>query len=103
MSISSINYGSSLLGQSVRDISNQLSDLSTQLSTGVKSPNYAGMGVNEGFAIAARSQLANISAFADTMSNINTNIGVANAALQAMVDIGTTVQNSANSSLQALN
>jgi flagellin-like hook-associated protein FlgL len=61
------------------------------------------MGVNEGFAIAARSQLANISAFSDTMSNINTNIGVANTALQSMVDIGKTVQNIANSSSQTLN
>ena len=49
------------------------------------------------------SQLASISAFSDTMSNINTNIGVANTALQSMVDIGTTVLNSANSSSQALN
>jgi flagellar hook-associated protein 3 FlgL len=37
MSINSINYGASLLGQSVRNINNQLSDLSTQLSTGLKS------------------------------------------------------------------
>ena len=82
MSISSINYGASLLGQSVRNISNQLSDLSTELSSSVKSPNYAGMGVNEGFAIAARSQLANISAFADTMTNVNTIISSANTVLQ---------------------
>ena len=34
MSISSINYGASLLGQSVRNINNQLSDLSTSLATG---------------------------------------------------------------------
>jgi len=37
------------------------------------------------------------------MSNINTNIGIANTALQSMVDIGTTVLNSANGSSQALN
>src|SRR6478752_2000979 len=103
MSVSSINYGSSLLGQSVQNINKQLADLSTQLSSGVKSPIYAGMGVNEGFAIAARSQLANITAFGDTMSNVNTNINIANTALQSMVDIGTTVLNSANSSMQGLN
>src|SRR5258708_19922467 len=61
------------------------------------------MGVKEVLAIAARAQLANISAFSDTMSNITTNIGIANTALQSMVDIGTTVLNSANSSSQALN
>jgi len=103
MAINSVSYGSSVLNQSIVDLKNQLTMLQSQLTTGKKSTSYAGMGVNEGFAIAARSQLANISAFSDTMSNINTNIGVANAALQAMVDIGTTVQNSANSSSQALN
>ena len=63
MSINSINYGASVLGQSVQNLNNQLTTLSTQLSTGEKSTTYAGMGVNEGFAIAARAQLANISAF----------------------------------------
>src|SRR4051794_41489358 len=61
------------------------------------------MGANEGFAIAARGQLANISAFTDTMSNINTSIGIANTGLQSMVDIGHTVLNSANNTLQSLN
>jgi hypothetical protein len=100
MSISSINYGNSVLGQSVRNIQNQLSDLSTQLSTGVKSTNYAGMGVNEGFAIAARSQLANLSAFATTMTNINTIIGGANTALQSLSKIAGDVQNDAASTSQ---
>ena len=75
-----------LLGQSVQNINNQLTNLSTQLATGEKSTTYAGMGVNEGFAIAARSQLANISAFTDTMTNVNTDHRRANTALQAMVD-----------------
>jgi hypothetical protein len=103
MAINSVGFGSSILNQSVQDLKNQLTQLQSQLTTGKKSTSYAGMGVNEGFAIAARSQLANISAFADTMSNININIGVANTALQAMVDIGNTVRNSANSSSPSLN
>jgi flagellar hook-associated protein 3 FlgL len=102
MSISSINYGSSLLGQSVRTISNQLSDLSTELSSGVKSPNYAGMGVNEGFAIAARSQLANITAFIDTMSNVNTIISAANTALQSLSTTAGEVLEGATASRQDL-
>src|SRR6202171_1266520 len=103
MAINSVSYGSSVLNHSIVDLKNQMTQLQSQLTTGKKSTSYAGMGVNEGFAIAARSQLASISAFSDTMSNINTNIGVANTALQAMVNIGTTVKNSANSSSQALN
>jgi flagellar hook-associated protein 3 FlgL len=104
MAINGVTYGtSSVLNQSVTNLKNQMTTLQSQLTTGEKSTTYAGMGVNEGFAIAARAQLANISAFTDTMSNINTNIGVANTALQAMVDIGTTVQGSANNSSQTLN
>src|SRR5664279_1407759 len=103
MAINSVGYGSSVLNQAVVNLSNQLTSLLAQLTTGKKSTSYAGMGINEGFAIAARSQLASITAFGDTMSNINTNIGVANTALQAMVDIGTTVLNSANGSSQRLN
>jgi hypothetical protein len=104
MAINGITYGtSSILNQSVLNLKNQMTTLQSQLATGEKSTTYAGMGVNEGFAIAARSQLGNISAFTDTMTNINTNIGVANTALQALVDIGTTVQNTANSASQSLN
>jgi flagellar hook-associated protein 3 FlgL len=102
MAINSVNYGASVLSQSVLELKNQMTTLQSQLTTGEKSTTYAGMGTNEGFAIAARSQLASITAFTDTMTNITTSIGVANTALQAMVDIGTTVQNSANSASQTL-
>jgi len=100
MSISSINYGNSVLGQSVRNIQNQLSDLSTELSTGIKSTNYAGMGINEGFAIAARTQLANVSAFGTTMTNVNTIIDAGNTALQSLSTIASQVQNNAASTSQ---
>jgi hypothetical protein len=103
MAINGVSYGSAILNQSFVNLNNQLTVLQTQLTTGKKSTSYSGMGVNEGFAIAARSQLSNIAAFSDTMSNINTNIGIANTALQGISDIGTTVENSANSSSQALN
>lgn len=104
MAINSLNSaGSMILNQSVQSLKNQMTVLQSQLTTGNKSTTYAGMGVNEGFAIAARSQLSNISSFTDTMTIVNTNIGVANTVLQAMNDIGKTIQNSANSSSQALN
>src|SRR5471032_1258857 len=103
MAISSINYGASVLSQSVTNLKNQLTTLQSQLTTGEKSTTYAGMGVNEGFAIAARAQLSNISAFTDTMTKINTTISVANTALQSLVDIGTQVQGAAAASSQVLN
>ena len=103
MAINSIGYGSTVLGQSVRNLNDQLTTLSSQLTTGKKATTYAGMGVNEGFAIAARAQLSNISAFTDTMTKINTTISVANTALQALVNIGGQVQNAASAGPQALN
>ena len=103
MAINGVSFGSTILNQSVVNLQNQLTSLQSQLTSGKKSTTYAGLGVNEGFAIAARSQLAEISAFTDTAINLNTNIGVANTGLQSLVDIGNTIQNSANSSSQALN
>ena len=100
MSISSINYGSSVLGLSVQNLNNQLTNLSTELSTGEKSTTYSGMGVNEGFAVAARAQLSNITAFGTTMTNVNTIISAANTALQTLSDIGGQVQSSASTTPQ---
>src|ERR1700726_3650798 len=104
MAINGVTYGtSSILNQSVLNLKTQMATLQSQLTTGTKSTSYAGMGTNEGFAIAARSQMADISAFTDTQSNINTDIGVANTQLQAMVSSGTTVLNGANSTNLTLN
>lgn len=102
MSISSINYSSSVLGAQIRNINQQLTDLSTQLSTGKLSQTYSGMGTNEGFAIAARTQLSNISAFTDTISNTNINVNLANTALQSLVTMRNTTQSAAASTNQNL-
>lgn len=103
MSISSINYSSSILGSQIRNINQQLTDLSTQLSTGKLSQNYSGMGTNEGFAIASRAQLSNIAAYTDTITNVNVNINLANTALQALTTIRNTVQTGAANTAQSLN
>lgn len=102
MSINSINYGSSVLGQSVQYLNNQLTNLSTELSTGLKSTTYAGMGANEGFAIAARAQLSNITAFGDTMTNVNTIISAVNNALQSLSNMSGNIQSGAAASPQNL-
>jgi flagellar hook-associated protein 3 FlgL len=92
-----IGSGGSLFGLAVQNLNTQLTDLSTQLATGKKSSTYSGIGVGEGFAIAARSQLASISAFTDTITNVTTTINTANTALQALSKIGGQVQSSAAS------
>jgi flagellar hook-associated protein 3 FlgL len=103
MSINSIGFGGSAFGLAVQNLNTQLGNLSTQLATGEKSTTYSGMGVNEGFAIAARSQLAQISAFGDTITNVNTTINAANTALQSLSEITGQVQSDAASTPQALN
>ena len=92
MAINGISYSNSLLGQSVLDLKSQLDELQTQLASGKKSTVYSGMGVNEGFAIFARAQLSNLSAFTTTMTNINTTIDTANTALQSFGQIATQVR-----------
>ncbi|MDA9421523.1 MULTISPECIES: flagellar protein [Bradyrhizobium] len=103
MSISSINYSSSVLGAQIRNINQQLTDLSTQLSTGKLSQNYSGMGTNEGFAIAGRAQLSNIAAYTDTITNVNVSINLANTALQSLTTIRNTVQTGSANTAQDLN
>ncbi|WP_448044660.1 flagellar protein [Bradyrhizobium liaoningense] len=103
MSISSINYSSSILGAQIRNINQQLTDLSTQLSTGKLSQNYAGMGTNEGFAIAGRAQLSNIAGYTDTITNVNVSINLANTALQSLTKIRNTVQTGSANTAQDLN
>jgi flagellin-like hook-associated protein FlgL len=102
MAINGVMIGNNVLGQSARKITDQLASLSTQLTTGKKSTTYSGMGVNEGFAIAARAQLSNIDGFTDTMTKINTTIGVANTALQSLVTIGNQAKAAAASTSQQL-
>ncbi|MEH6951093.1 flagellar biosynthesis protein FlgL [Nitrobacter sp. NHB1] len=102
MAINGISFGNTILGSSIQSLKVQMADLQNQLTSGKKSTTYSGMGANEGFAIAARAQLSNIAAYTDTMTKINTNIQVANTALQALSDIGTQLQTAANSGSQAL-
>jgi hypothetical protein len=101
MAISGIlGPGGSLFGQAVQNINRQLTNLSTQLATGKISTTYSGFGANEGFAIAARSQLSDISAFTTTITNVNTVIDSANTALQSFSTIAGQVQSGAASGAQ---
>jgi len=95
-----IGPGGSLFGQAVQNLNTQLTNLSTQLATGKKSTTYSGIGVGEGFAVAARSQLSSISAFGDTITNVNTVISVANTALQSLSNITGQVQSEAGTGPQ---
>src|SRR6201996_2914081 len=101
MSINSISNFSPL-ALAITNLTNQMTTLSTQLASGEKSTTYSGMGTNEGFAIAARAQLASISAFGDTISNVGTLISASNNALQSLSSLGDQVQNAAAQSPQTI-
>jgi flagellar hook-associated protein 3 FlgL len=103
MAINSMSSSTSLLGQSVLNIKNQLNSLQVQLATGEKATTYSGMGVGEGFAVAARAQLANITGYQNTITNVTTTIAAANAALQGIDNIGGQIQTAATSGTQTLN
>ena len=74
MAINSIGSSTSLLGQSILNIKTQLNNLQVQLASGEKSTTYSGMGTGEGFAIAARAQLSNITGYQSTITNVGTGI-----------------------------
>jgi flagellin-like hook-associated protein FlgL len=90
--INGIGNSSSQLSIAIQNLKSQFDDLQTQLATGKKSTVYSGMGPNEGFAIFARAQLSNLSAFTTSMTNINTTISTASTALQSFDSIATQVQ-----------
>src|SRR5262245_32910175 len=95
--INSVGNTNILLGQSILSLKSQLDTLQTQLATGRKSTVYSGMGINEGFAIFARSQISNLAAFSTTMTNINTTIATTNTALTSFGKIASQVKSSAGS------
>jgi flagellar hook-associated protein 3 FlgL len=100
MAINSIGFNNSLFGQAVQNINTQLTNLSTELATGKNSTTYSGMGVNEGFAISARAQLSDITAFGNTITNVGTTIDAANTALQSFTTIAGQLQSGAESGPQ---
>ncbi|MEH2475778.1 flagellar hook-associated protein 3 FlgL [Nitrobacteraceae bacterium AZCC 2161] len=95
MTISGVSGRTSYIGSGILDLRNQLDTLTQQLSSGKISNTYAGQGSGTSLAIALRSQLSGISAYADTAVNLNTRIGVANLSLQRLVAIGSDVKGAA--------
>ncbi len=85
MSIDGVSGRTSFIGTSIINLRNQLNDLTQQLASGRVSTTYAGQGADRGFALSLRAQVSSIDAFADTATNVNTRLNVANLALQGIV------------------
>jgi flagellar hook-associated protein 3 FlgL len=103
MSIDGVSGKTSYIGSSIIGLRNQLNDLTQQLASGKVSTTYAGQGADRGFALSLRAQVSSIDAFADTATNVNTRLSVANLALQGMSDIGSSVKSAAAASTIVLN
>ena len=96
MTISDVSSNIATLMQSVTAADNQLNDLNRQLGSGEKSATYAGLGSQSGIAVSLNSQLAAISSFNDTLTNVGTTVSLQQLVLQQIASQGSTVQSSAS-------
>jgi flagellar hook-associated protein 3 FlgL len=92
MSVSAIGAQSGLAIQQLVNMRKQFDDLQRQLSTGQKSSNYAGLGVDSGMTVSLNAQLSAISGYYDTINNATTRISLMNSALSSMTDLSSTVK-----------
>ena len=66
----------------------QLSDLTQQLSTGMVSTTYAGLGDGRATSLAMRAKLATLSSYDATAATVSTRVSIMATALQRLDDIG---------------
>jgi len=92
MSISNVSSNISPLLQSTLNLDNQLNTLQQQLGSGEKVNTYAGLGSQSGLAVSLNAQLAALSGFNDTITNVGTTINLQQSVLQQIASVGSTVQ-----------
>lgn len=95
MSINGVGSRTSYIGSGILNLRSQLDTLTQQLSSGKIADTYAGLGSGRSLSIALRSQIATVASYADTATNLNTRIGVANLSLERLVKIGSDVKGAA--------
>jgi flagellar hook-associated protein 3 FlgL len=95
MSIDGVSGRTSFVGSGIVNLRSQLDTLTQQLSSGKISTTYAGDGTGRSLAIGIRAQVAALSSYTDTQTNVNTRINVANLSLQRLADITSEVKGAA--------
>ncbi|ABD87049.1 hypothetical protein [Rhodopseudomonas palustris] len=95
MAIDGVSGRTSYIGSGILNLRSQLDSLTEQLASGKISTTYAGQGSGRSMALGIRAQLNAYSSFADTATNVNTRINVANLSLQRLVAINSTVKGAA--------
>jgi flagellin-like hook-associated protein FlgL len=92
MNITGIGSRSSLVVRSLLDLRSQLDDLQRQLGTGRKANDYAGVGVQRGFAVGLRSHVNAIDSYQDSILNVVNRVQIAQTTLGRMNDIKATIK-----------
>jgi flagellar hook-associated protein 3 FlgL len=95
MSIQGVSGISSQMIGNLVDLNNRLDDLQQELGTGQKSQTYAGLGVQRGVTVGLQQQLSAMSGFDDTIKSVNTQLSVAQTALQGIATATSTVKQTA--------
>ncbi len=95
MSVSGVGTNTALMIQSLVDLRGQLDDLQRQLSTGMKSDTYAGLGSQRGLVVGLSSQLAAIDNFQDSNQIVGTQLSVAQTVLGQYAKIASDVKSAA--------
>lgn len=95
MALDGVSNRTSYIGFSLINMRQQIEQLQQQLSSGRKANTYAGMGVDRGFGVSLRRQLTSIESFADTITNVDVRIKVADMAIGRLVDIGSEARSAA--------
>jgi flagellin-like hook-associated protein FlgL len=95
MSIDGVSGRTSYIGSGILNLRSQLDTLTQQLASGKVSTTYAGQGAGRSLALGLRAQLNSYSSYADTATNVNTRINVANLSLQRLVAITSSVKGAA--------
>lgn len=81
MTVTTVGTRSALRIQSLVDMRAQLADLQRQLGTGKKADTYAGLGLSRGLSVGLRSQLAAITSYNDTITNVGVRLSLAQTSL----------------------
>jgi flagellin-like hook-associated protein FlgL len=88
MSVTAVGSGSTRLIQSLLSMRSKLDDLQRQLGTGMRADSYAGLGVDRGLTVGLRSHLSAVGGYADTITNVNVRLELAQSSLTRIGEIG---------------
>ena len=92
MSVSPISNSASLAVQQLVNTRKQLDELQRQLATGLKSANYAGLGLDSGMTVSLNSQLSAIDGYNSTIDQVMTRINLMDNSLSGMTDLASLVK-----------